>query len=224
MLTLPTAEVGSGWGNAHAACWGGKSQSDERMPNTRSIAEREGPDGSRSPLSHRHTSPLAPPMASSTSRCDSPRRRISLPSRRAASELGSCTMRRIMLTIGSAVKHQCVACGAGIRQHVAMRARTLGQRVEEARVECGWSQRKLERECGLGDGQVSRIEADLRPNLSAEVLVKLARALHVREGWLWDGSGPVDPQDSAAPAVTTVRPTPARPATERPTGTRSRRP
>jgi len=65
----------------------------------------------------------------------------------------------------------------------------IGSRLRLARERRGYSQRRLAATAGTTQARVSRLEAGLERNPSADLLVRLAGATGVGAGWLLDGSG-----------------------------------
>jgi len=57
--------------------------------------------------------------------------------------------------------------------------RRIGERVRERRDQLGWTQSELAQRAGVHPSWISRIESGIAPNVSAETVLKLARALAV---------------------------------------------
>jgi len=66
---------------------------------------------------------------------------------------------------------------------------SLGTKVRELRQYKGWSQQKLADEAGIGHAYVSRLEGDGRHSPSADVLLRLAKALKVDVKELYQAAG-----------------------------------
>jgi repressor LexA len=66
---------------------------------------------------------------------------------------------------------------------------SLGSKIRELRQNLGWSQQKLADEAGIGHAYVSRLEGDGFKKPSADILLRLARALAVDVNQLYDAAG-----------------------------------
>ena len=72
-------------------------------------------------------------------------------------------------------------------------ASTLGERVKAAREAKGLQVNELDRLAKVSKGSTSRVEADQRKRVSADIIAKYAAALGVSHEWLATGSGPRQP-------------------------------
>ncbi len=76
------------------------------------------------------------------------------------------------------------------RAPITAELRTLPARLAEALEEASRDQKDLAAAAGLSASSVSRILQGKYPNLRAETVVRFARALSVRPGWLLVGEEP----------------------------------
>lgn len=65
--------------------------------------------------------------------------------------------------------------------------------------------RELDRLAELGEGHVSMIETNRRPNIEARTATRLARVLGVSLDWLLGGSGPAPSPSEVTAAVKAAR-------------------
>jgi transcriptional regulator with XRE-family HTH domain len=67
---------------------------------------------------------------------------------------------------------------------------TLGARLRYARLQRGWTQRRLAREAGYrSPSTVAHLEKDEAQHPREEAVLRIARALRVSGAWLVDGTG-----------------------------------
>jgi len=65
---------------------------------------------------------------------------------------------------------------------------TFGQRVRNARIRCGWTQKELALASGLTQSAIGNYESGQRTEPTSAALIKLAAALRVTPEWLRQGS------------------------------------